>query len=121
MVARRRLCLLAAALAACCLAAVALVVNGGATATTSPLPAVNAEMQRAGAAPGATVPVFAVVRNGSKLVVVRGTSTRAGLGALTQRLHALPGVLSAEQELPVHIATTDDPLFSQQWALEAVD
>src|SRR5258708_1612400 len=86
----------AAVLSALCVVGVALVANSGANAEST-FDAVHAELDRAAAAPGADVPVFTVVRNGRRLVVLRGKSTRAGVADLTRRLHAMPGVLSAEQ------------------------
>src|SRR5262245_61413022 len=111
---------LAALVAALCVAGGALIASSTATAA-SPLLAVHAQLQRAGAARGADVPMFTVVRDGSKVVVLQGRSTRTGLADLTRRLRALPGVLSAEEDGVAHIASVNDPLFSQQWAFNAVD
>jgi subtilisin family serine protease len=111
---------LAAVVAALCIASVAVVAAASATAA-SPLPAVRAELQQAASARGANVPMFTVVRNGGRLVVLRGKSTRAGLADLRRRLDALPGVLSAEQDGIAHADDVNDPLFSQQWAFNAVD
>ncbi len=54
------------------------------------------------------------------LHVVRGL--HAAVAAMDNRLgRESTQVLSSEQDEPVHLLTTNDPLRSQQWALNAVD
>ena len=107
------------------------VAGTSAGAGASPVNEVRTELATATAQAPArgAIQVYALVRNGSSISVVRGRSRRDGFGDIHARLHALPGVLAVGIDAPVHAvgtvtaaqAPTNDPLYSQQWALQAVD
>ena len=103
----------------------------GTSAGASPVNEVRSELAAATAqapAQGA-VSVYALIRNGSSISVLRGRSRPDSFGDIHKRLHAVPGVLAVGIDAPVHAVgtvtaqqtPTNDPLYSQQWALQAVD
>jgi subtilisin family serine protease len=112
-----RLRILVVALAA--LGCFAFVAAPSSAAKPGGVAAAREEFVRAERGP---VRVWAVVRNGSKMQVLRGQSSAAGAAALEHRLRAMPDVVSAEVDGVVHAATApNDPSFDQQWAFNAVD
>jgi hypothetical protein len=119
---RRLITALGAATLACSAIAVILATPGTAAATPA---AARAEMARTNArapkARASRLPVFAIIRDGDTLRVLRGETARGDGRAFTRRMRALPTVLAAGVDGPVHIATVNDPKRSQQWALDAVD
>jgi subtilisin family serine protease len=119
---RRLITALGAATLACSAIAVILATPGTAAATPA---AARAEMARTNArapkARASRLPVFAIIRDGDTLRVLRGETARGDGRAFTRRMRALPTVLAAGVDGPVHIATATDPKRSQQWALDAVD
>ena len=101
------------------------------TASASSVDAVRADLATATAKAPSThaLPIYALVRAGSSISVLRGRSSDADFASLRTQLHALAGVLAVGVDAPVHAvgtlsaqqAATNDPLYSQQWALQAVD
>jgi type VII secretion-associated serine protease mycosin len=94
-------------------ASLALVAGIGGMAVASPGSSARAAE--------ATKGLWALARDGhGRLHVVRGLD--AAVATMNSRLDPnADQVLSTEQDAPVHLLTTNDPLRPQQWAFSAVD
>jgi type VII secretion-associated serine protease mycosin len=82
---------------------------------------VGSGVSSSGAAEAATKGLWAVTRDaGGHLHVARGMD--AAIATMDNRLgRATDAVLTEEEDAPVHLLSTNDPLRASQWALDAVD
>src|SRR4051794_7059960 len=122
-VARRRRIVLAGTT----VVAIALACTVPAARAQAPAPARGAEAILAAAAPGST-PVYAIVREGGRVRIIRRLVAAADADGLSARMRALPGVVAFGRDGFAHASEgdaaslpTNDPGYSLQWALQAAD